>query len=188
MHNKPENNYLTFRQMSDAYEDFTRKLTHNMEFNRMMFESPVCKCILSIPDQPEGYRVYGPHHLIQAYFRHECSARDELQKNNNDRDWSEVWVLAKHFQIDHGALGQLLLGKFGPVAMDGCSLDDLDSVCSHNLPSWPLYLGYLEKCWADLHFLLDSGESSEDLILNPLFPVAPTSLIKLKLPEVPSSK
>jgi hypothetical protein len=188
MHNKPDKKTLTFLQMSNAYEDFTRKFTHNHELNCLMFESPVCKCILSLPEQPQGYRVYGPHHLIQAYFRHECPVREELQKNNNERDWSEVWVLAKHFQIDNGALGQLLLGKFAPIAMDGCSLEALDSVCAHNLPSWPLYLGYLDKSWLDLHFLLDSGESSDNLVLNPLFPVLPSSLVKLKLPEVPSSK
>jgi hypothetical protein len=35
----------------------------------------------------------------------------------------------------------MLTGQEEPVATDGCRLHDIDDVCQHGHPSWPVHLG-----------------------------------------------
>lgn len=48
-------------------------------------------------------------------------------------------------------IGEWVIGKAIPEAIDGCRIENLYGLCVHGYPSWPLFLGYLQKSLHDVY-------------------------------------
>jgi len=144
---------------------------HRIEWNNPFWNRKVilnhCGCEATLPAKAVFYGVTATWHFIFADIEH----KDCPVKRGNA---GFATIAPEAFMPTKEEIGRLLRhdDPFQPhvlCAMDGCEIAELESVCEHGLPSWPLYLDYLPTKWSDVHSLLPKGTEHPKDIANRAF-------------------
>lgn len=114
-----------------------------------------CGCVVTLPKTAMAYGVTATWHFVFADIdHHDCKS--------THRQSSVATIAPEAFAPSAEEIGRMLrhddpFQSYVLCAMDGCEISQLESVCEHGLPSWPLYLDYLYTKWSDVHHLLPKG-------------------------------
>jgi hypothetical protein len=126
-----------------------------------------CGCVVTLPAKAAFYGVTATWHFIFAEIDHpDCP--DKYRK------LPFATIAPEAFSPSNEEIGRMLrhddpFQSHALRAMDGCEIAELESVCEHGLPSWPLYLDYLPTKWSDVHHLLPKGTEHPKDIANRAF-------------------
>lgn len=133
--------------------------SHRIEWDNPFWDRKVilkgCGCLVTLPEKASFYGVTATWHFIFAEIEHrDCKS--------NYRKHPFASIIPEAFAPVKEELGRMFrhddpFQSYVLCAMDGCKISELESVCEHGLPSWPLYLDYLPTKWSDVHKLLRKG-------------------------------
>ena len=121
-----------------------------------------CGCVVKLPEKAVSYGVTATWHFVFAQIDHsDCKSKHPGR--------SFALVAPEAFVPSTEDIGRMLRhdDPFQPYvlcAMDGCEIPQLESVCAHGLPSWPLHLNYLPTKWEDVHHLLPKATERPDSV------------------------
>jgi len=152
--------------------------SHRIEWDNPFWDRKVvlnhCGCEVTLPKKAHSYGVTATWHFIFAEIDHpNCKMEN--------RTYPFVSIVPEAFAPSKEEIGRMLRhdDPFRELvrddythplrAMDGCEIAELESVCEHGLPSWPLYLDYLSTKWSDVHSLLPKGKEHPDDVVKRAF-------------------
>jgi hypothetical protein len=126
-----------------------------------------CGCVVTLPAKAAFYGVTATWHFIFADIEH----KDCPVKHRNS---GFATIAPEAFKPTKEEIGHMMrhddpFQSHALRAMDGCEIAELESVCEHGLPSWPLYLDYLPTKWSDVHSLLPKGKEHPDDVAKRAF-------------------
>ena len=152
--------------------------SHRIEWDNPFWDRKVtlerCGCVITLPEKAHNYGVTATWHFIFAEIDHsDCKSEHRgrplalIIPEAFIPSKEEIGRTLRHDDPFHG----LVRDDYSDAlqAMDGCEIMELESVCRHGLPSWPLYLGYLPTKWADVHGLLPKATEHPDDVAKRAF-------------------
>ena len=152
--------------------------SHRVEWDNPFWNRKVtlerCGCEVTLPGKANNYGVTATWHFIFAEIDHsDCKSKyrghpiASIPPEAFIPSKEEIGRMLRH---DDPFQGLVRDDYSTPLrAMDGCEITELESVCEHGLPSWPLYLDYLPTKWSDVHKMLPKGKEHPDDVAKRAF-------------------